>query len=311
MHASAQAHLHLYDGTSAACTKKQMAEVKDAFEAMSTSASVAYEPGPCGGVLAMAMALGPDGETGTHGEHHQDPVTLDVVDGKDPKRRALVWPLDPPLADAGAARVRLVAIHHRVLRPAADQPAGAVVFVVMAVVLLAGLTSVAFPPAAARLLCARVPPQGGPEAARGAAAFLSRDRGLERALRRQEKTQTRLGRFPRAAAAAALAVGVASLGRLVPSAANRAFVPVYRRERAALLRGVSSGKQGVEDWRVHKCVRRPARTDRTCQRELQRHLVVVLVFMAIALARKNLPGCLRPTERGWLDATQTAVLTTR
>ena len=137
--------LHLYDGTSAACTKKEMAEGKDAFEPNVNKRICEHmNQDHAASVLAMALALDSTAKRARMASITKTSVTLDVVDGKDPKRRALVWPLDPPLADAGAARVRLVAIHHRVLRPAADQPAGAVVFVVMAVVLLAGLTSVGF-----------------------------------------------------------------------------------------------------------------------------------------------------------------------
>ena len=57
-------------------------------------------------VLAMALALDPTAKRARMSAITKTRVTLDVVDGKDPKRRALVWPLDPPLADAGAAIIR-------------------------------------------------------------------------------------------------------------------------------------------------------------------------------------------------------------
>ena len=139
----------------------------------------------------------------------------------DPKRRALVWPLDPPLADAGAARVRLVAIHHRVLRPAADLPAGAVVFVVMAVVLLAGLTSVAFLQPRALFCVLAFPHKEGLKQLAGLLLFCHAIEALNALYVARKKLKLGWG-ASLGWAAAALAVGVASLGRL-NRAARRAL----------------------------------------------------------------------------------------
>ena len=94
--------LHLYDGTSAACTKKEMADNKDAFEATINKRICTHmNQDHAASVLAMALALDPTAKRARMASITKTQVTLDVVDGKDPKRRALVWPLDPPLADAG------------------------------------------------------------------------------------------------------------------------------------------------------------------------------------------------------------------
>ena len=214
--------LHLYDGTSAACTKKEMAD-KDAFEAgVNKRICEHMNQDHAASVLAMAMALDPTAKRARMASITKTRVTLDVVDGKDPKRRALVWPLDPPLADAGAARVRLVAIHHRVLRPAADQPAGAVVFVVMAVVLLAGLTSVAFLQPLRDFCVLAFPHKEGLKQLAGLLLFCHAIEALNALY--VAKKKLKLGWTGSLGwAAAALAVGVASLGRLNRLANARAL----------------------------------------------------------------------------------------
>ena len=173
-------------------------------------------------VLAMALALDPTAKRARMASITKTSVTLDVVDGKDPKRRSLVWPLDPPLADAGEARVRLVAIHHRVLRPAADQPAGAVVFVVMAVVLLAGLTSVAFLQPLRDFCVLAFPHKEGLKQLAGLLLFCHAIEALNALYVAKKKLKLGWG-ASLGWAAAALAVGVASLGRLNRLANARAL----------------------------------------------------------------------------------------
>ena len=215
--------LHLYDGTSAACTKKEMADNKDAFEAHVNKRICDHmNQDHAASVLAMAMALDPTANRARMASITKTSVTLDAVDGKDPKRRALVWPLDPPLADAGAARVRLVAIHHRVLRPAADQPAGAVVFVVMAVVLLAGLTSVGFLQPLRDFCVLAFPHKEGLKQLAGLLLFCHAIEALNALYVAKKKLKLGWG-ASLGWAAAALAVGVASLGRLNRLANARAL----------------------------------------------------------------------------------------
>ena len=201
-----------------------MAKDKDAFdEKVNTRICNHMNQDHASSVLAMALALDTATKRARMDSVTKTRVTLSVVDGTNPKKRKqLVWPLHPPLKDAGEARVRFVAIHRQVLRPEADEPMGTIVLVVMANIILAGSTTITYFQPLRDLFAFAFPHREGLKEF-GGLLFVCHTLEALNALYVAKKV-LRLGWGASLTwAAAVLAVGVAALGRLRRLAYARAL----------------------------------------------------------------------------------------